>query len=40
MIEVLCVAHSGSHEPCVAMGHAKCDQTTECIFILFKDHYQ
>lgn len=23
---MLCVAYNGSHEPCVAMGHLKCDQ--------------
>lgn len=30
MIEGLCVAHNGSHESCVAMGHSKRDQTAEC----------
>lgn len=32
MIEVS-VAHNGSHEPCVAMSHSKCNQTTEWKFI-------
>lgn len=37
MIEGLCVAHNGSHESCVSMGHSKYDQAAECkLYLIYR----